>query len=387
MKITAVHTLSNTKMSGLLFYGMAGAYAALLLLYAILTEFKDLPVIALLIGLYMIRHSKSVLNHAKVHPVAAVSPIVEIVLLFVLFLKSGTDIESFVFVLFVADLLLHYKTWYALPFAVGGYVAYLSLWPTDEKDLWRNVFDLLSYLCLVIAIWSTKLLLNQREMSLRLNEALLQEAKTREELAAFKERTRIAEQVHDTVGHTLTTAIVALEGAQLLFDRKPEEALRKIIVSREQLKQGLGNIRQVVRALNVRDGNVEGLGLEEGIRKLANDAAEQTGVRFLFRYEATAALIPLQEYVLINAVKESITNALKHGNASVIEIGVYDRQDTIHMTVKDDGKGSDAVTYGFGLRAMEERVEAIGGRLSIASEPDGGFELQVRMPVARGAGE
>lgn len=387
MKFTTVHTLSNTKVSGILFYGIAGAYAALLLLHAFLASFDGLHIIVILIGLYACRHSKYVLNHPKVHPIAAVSPIVEIVLLFMLFLSNGTGIESFVFVLFVADLLLYYKSWYALPFAFGGYVAYLSLWPTDDKDIWRNFFDVLSFMCLVIAIWSTKLLLNQREVSIRLNEALLQEARTRAELAAFKERTRIAEEVHDSVGHTLTTAIVALEGAQLLFDRKPEEARRKITVAREQLKQGLGNVRQVVRTLSVKDGKVEGMGLKEGIQKLMDDTAAQTGVRFRLQYEAGSALIPLQEYVLINAVKESITNSLKHGQASFIEIGVHETKDTVHLTVKDDGKGSDSVVFGFGLRAMEERIQAIGGRLCVSSERDNGFELQVRMPVARGAGE
>lgn len=67
------------------------------------------------------------------------------------------------------------------------------------------------------------------------------------EMAALKERTSIAGEVQDTVGHTLTTAIVALEGAQLLFEKRPEEAYRKILIAREQMKQGLGNIRQVVK--------------------------------------------------------------------------------------------------------------------------------------------
>jgi len=150
------------------------------------------------------------------------------------------------------------------------------------------------------------------------------------------------------------------------------------------LKQGLGNIRQVVRTLKIAAGNVEGLGLKEGINKIINDTAKQTGVQFILHIEMNTSLISLQEYVMINSIKESITNALKHGKASGIEIAIMEQQDTIHMTVKDNGRGSASVSYGFGLKSMEERIEAIGGQLSVLSEPNNGFTLQVRMPVARG---
>jgi signal transduction histidine kinase len=386
MSVSTVHTLSNTKVSKIFFYGLACSYVTLLMLYVVLSSFKGVLVIAILIGLYFLRHSKHVLNHSKYHLVAAVSPFVEIVLLFLLFLRSGTEIEGIVFVLFAADILLHYKSWYAFPFAYGGFIAYILLWQAGGEDLWRNVFDILSYSCLVIPIWSTKLLLNQRDMNLRLNEALIQEARTREEMVALKERTRIAEDVHDTVGHTLTTAIVALEGAQLLFDRKPEEALRKILVAREQLKQGLGNIRQVVKTLKAKDGTVGDLGLKAGIQKIMTDNAKQTGVQFILHYKVTSHPISLQEYVMINLIKESITNALKHGKASAIEISVLEQQDTIHIRVEDNGRGSDSVLYGFGLKSMEERIEAIGGQLNVQSEPMKGFALLVRIPVAREEG-
>ncbi len=386
MQITTVQTLSDTKLSKVFFYGLSCAYVVLLLLCVALSQAKGAAIVGVLLALYFARHWERVLNHPKYHPIAVVSPLAEIVILFVLFLQSGTGIETIVFVLFAADIILHYKSWYAFPFAYGGFVTYLVLWPKDGSDLWQHAFDLLSYSCLVIPIWSTKLLLNQRDMNFRLNEALLQEAKMREEMAALKERTRIAEEVHDTVGHNLTTAIVALEGAGLLFDQRPEEARQKIRVAREQLKQGLGNIRQVVKTLKATDGIAGGLGLEQGIRTLIIDTEKQTGVRFHLGYEVKSALISLQEYVMINVVKESITNTLKHGRASVIEIVVVERQETIHMNVKDNGQGSASIVYGFGLKSMEGKIEAVGGQFSVQSEPGKGFELYIRMPIAKGDG-
>ncbi|MHA7964869.1 sensor histidine kinase [Paenibacillus sp. CAU 1782] len=325
MCISVLQSLSNTKVSRIFFYGLTAAYVSLLLLYLILSHYRHFIVVGILIGLYFLRHSSYVLNHPKLQPIAACSPIAEIVLLFLVFLRSSTKIESIVFVIIAADILLNYKSWYALPFAYIGFIVYLFLWPEDERDVWQHIFYLLSYTCLVLPIWSTKLLLNGRDMNLRLNRALVQEAKMREELAVFKERARIAEEVHDTVGHTLTTSIVALEGASLLFDVKPEEALRKIRVAREQLKEGLGNIRQVARALKAEGGN-EKRGLRENIEKMMRDTSEHTGVQFEFHSGIGTPLIPLQEYVLVNAIKESITNALKHGRGDQIKITILGRE-------------------------------------------------------------
>jgi len=384
MKMSTVHMLSNRKAARIFHYGLACAYTILLLLYEVLSDFKGILVVAALIGLYFVRHADRVLNDPKYHPVAALSPIIEIVLLFLLFLRSGTEIESIVFVLFVADLLLYYKSWYALPLAYGGFIVYTLLWPADGEDLWQYVFYFLSYTCLVIPIWSTKLLLNQRDINLRLSSALMQEARTREEIAALRERTTIAEEVHDTVGHTLTTAIVALEGAQLLFDTRPDEARRKILVARMQLKEGLGNIRQVVRTLKAKEGRAGSLGLEEGIRKIMTDTTRQTDVQIHLQYEMPTQPISLQEYVIRSIVKESITNALKHGRASRIEISVLERQNAIDIRVRDNGTGSDSVLFGFGLSSMEERIQAIGGQLSVHAEPKAGFTVHARMPVAMG---
>ncbi|WP_445322224.1 ATP-binding protein [Paenibacillus sp. FSL M7-1046] len=69
-----------------------------------------------------------------------------------------------------------------------------------------------------------------------------------------------------------------------------------------------------------------------------------------------------------------------------MEISVLEQQDTIHIRVKDNGIGSDSFIYGFGLKTMEERIEAIGGQLNVQSEPMKGFALHVRMPVAKGDG-
>ncbi len=384
MPVSAVQTLSNQKLSRIFFYGLTAAYVSLLLLYLVLSHYRGLVIAAGLIGLYFLRHSGYILKRPRHHLIAACSPIIEIVLLFFLFLRSGTEIESIVFVIFAADILLNYKSWYALPFAYAGFVAYLFAWPENGRDVWQHAFYLLSYTCLVLPIWSTKLLLNGRDATLRLNEALIQEAKTKEELAVFKERARIAEEVHDTVGHTLTTAIVALEGAGLLMDARPEEARRKITVAREQLKEGLGNIRQVARALKGNGGN-EGRGFKEHIAKMLRDTAEQTGVQFSLQLVLSSPLLSLQEYVLINSIKEAITNALKHGSADAIEVTIEERQEAIFASVKDNGRGTDEVVYGFGLHAMEERITAIGGRMSVQSGQMEGFVLHIQMPVARGS--
>jgi hypothetical protein len=100
MPVSAVQTLSNQKLSRIFFYGLAAAYVTLLLLYLVLSHYRGLVIAAGLIGLYLLRHSGYMLKRPRLHLIAACSPIIEIVLLFFLFLRSGTEIESIVFVIF-----------------------------------------------------------------------------------------------------------------------------------------------------------------------------------------------------------------------------------------------------------------------------------------------
>ncbi|THF76255.1 sensor histidine kinase [Cohnella fermenti] len=384
MSLPWIQPLSHPRLRNLAVFGLTSAYAALLLLYLFLDRFKGVAAAALLIALFLLRQLALAGDSKPLRLLSLLSPPIETVLLFVLFWQSDTTLENIVFLLFVADLILHYRSRYALPLAYGGYVAYMTHWPAPGEGYVGDAVDLLGYSLLVLGLWGTKLLLNQRDTILRLNEALREESRAKEETAALRERYRIAEEVHDTIGHTLTVAIVALEGAQLLVGSRPDEARGKIATARDQLKAGLHDVRHVVKAMKAERGASPDAGLEATVRRMMAEVARQTGISWRLRMENGLKLLSLQEYVLAGAVKESVTNAIKHGGAKTIEVAVEAAEDTVLLTVKDDGSGADAVEYGFGLASMRDRVQAVGGQLCAAGGLSGGFEVRVRLPRARG---
>ncbi|MFD0589302.1 sensor histidine kinase [Paenibacillus sp. GCM10027627] len=380
--MSTVETLNNSKIFSIFYHVLAIFYFSLILTYFVSSQFRGLEMVIMVIGLYLLRHSKLFSTHPKHHLLAGILPLIEFIFLILLFLPSKSGVEMFVIDLFIINLLLNYRPWYAFSFAYGGYLIINLLYPNGQTLL-QSVFTFLNYSCVMISVWSVKQLLNQKEMGQRLNKALVQEAKMKEEVAALRERNRIAEEVHDTVGHTLTTAIVALEGAELLFAQNPEAACQKMKGAREQMKQGLGDIRYVVKELKAKDRSLSTLSLKERLHNMLTDTTRQTSVHFIFNYEVTSPLLSLQEYVIINAIKESITNAIKHGHPNTIRVTVMEQQDIIQLTVSDNGRGSEAVTFGFGLTTMEQRITAIGGQLQIQSEPMNGFTLHIEMPLAR----
>ncbi len=231
-------------------------------------------------------------------------------------------------------------------------------------------------------MWAMKVLLIQRDTILRLNKKILEQSTAIKEVAKLKERNRIAEEVHDTVGHTLTTAIVALEGAHLIFRVDPEESHRKILIAKEQLKHGLGDIRGVVKALKETDEFQSSGDFFERINGIIRNVEEQTSIHIALDYEMTIELLSVQEHVIINAIKEGITNAIKHGKATKIKMILETVDHVICVEILDNGTSTKAVEFGFGLSTMKSRVEAIGGTLEY-KKLGTGFKLVIMSPVMK----
>ncbi|MDD3169073.1 MAG: sensor histidine kinase [Eubacteriales bacterium] len=297
-----------------------------------------------------------------------------------LFYGTQTDIETLVFTIFTIDIILFCKSRYSIFFAYGGYAGYNILWGRLSGDLIPFIIESVNYCVFIVMIWGVKVLLQQRDTIYQLNKKILEQSSVMEDLAKMKERNRIAEEVHNTVGHKLTTAIVSLEGAHLLFDSNPKEAHQKLNVARKQLKDGLSNIREVVRTLDSGDLiNREG-SLQASIEHLIHDAEIQTGVRIRFDFGLTKKLLSLQEHVLLNAVKEGVTNAIRHASPDRIGVSLVQSGEQVELIIDNNGQGFDAVSEGFGLNAIRENAEAIGGKMKYECKP-GGFTLFLYLPI------
>jgi signal transduction histidine kinase len=212
---------------------------------------------------------------------------------------------------------------------------------------------------------------------------LRQHAERVEELAVAEERTRIAREIHDSLGHHLTLPSVELQAASKLITLDPPRAAGEIEKARAVVADALRAVRQSVSAL--RATSLDELRPAEALPRLIQDFREATGV--LVNYQggdpdALKDLSPAQAITLYRAAQEGLTNVQKHAHASRVDIALVRHDDTLRLSIGDNGVGqTDAASAGFGLLGLRERVELLGGRLAAGARDGAGYELSIELPL------
>ncbi len=190
------------------------------------------------------------------------------------------------------------------------------------------------------------------------------------------ERHRIAQELHDEIGQSLTAVLLGLKRT---VDRAPADLQDELREAQEAIRASLDEVRQVARRL--RPGVLEDLGLLSAMRALATDFTEASEVPVVQRLDQQPPpLSPNTELVLYRIAQESLTNIARHADASRVELSLTHDRDTVVLRITDDGRGHDGFTEGAGIRGMRERALLIGAHLSLGQTPQGG--TQVRLVVA-----
>jgi two-component system sensor histidine kinase DesK len=203
----------------------------------------------------------------------------------------------------------------------------------------------------------------------RLTGRLLRAQEEVAQLARVAERERIARDLHDLLGHTLSVIVLKAELASKLFSRDPERVQKEIRDVEDISRDALVQVRAAVRGYRL-------VGIAGELRN-ARTALEAAGIQLEANVEPPG-LTPAQETVFAMALREGVTNVVRHARAKVCRLTLRQNDRYCELEVVDDGRGGPVVE-GSGLQGMRERVEAIGG----AVECDGskGTSLRVRVPV------
>jgi len=211
------------------------------------------------------------------------------------------------------------------------------------------------------------------------NEQLRVQAAEIGELAKVQERNRIARDIHDVLGHSLTVVHVQLEAAKTLFKREPETARAAILKAQALTREGLSEVRRSVSLL--RDSSSTERPLLAAIEKLASEC-KADGIHAAVRLRGTPRALPEPvEITLYRAAQEALTNVRRHARASKLDIELaFASGSGIRLRVEDDGVGSDLLNQGFGLVGLRERAESVGGSMSVRSALGGGFTLEIELP-------
>jgi two-component system sensor histidine kinase UhpB len=187
------------------------------------------------------------------------------------------------------------------------------------------------------------------------------------------ERKRVAQELHDEVGQTLTAVLLQLTD---LAERVPPDLREEIVHAQEAARGSLEDVRRVARQL--RPEALDDLGLASALASLARRFAAQTGVRVERRIARDLpGLTPDQELVLYRVAQESLTNVARHAHASRIELHVEQHGDGVRLRVLDDGSGLDGAEAGHGITGMRERALLVGGELRVADRRAGGVEVRL----------
>ena len=204
----------------------------------------------------------------------------------------------------------------------------------------------------------------------RMNRKLRKANEEIEHLAKLAERERIARDLHDVLGHTLSVITLKSELAGKLLDRDPERAGKEIREVEEISRKALSEVRDAIRGYRA-----EGLAAELAHAKATLETA---GVAVQCDASTRVQLPAIQESVLSLAVREGVTNVVRHAQARNCRLHVEQQNGSCRLEIADDGQGFVAME-GNGLRGMRERVEMLGGTLERKNRS--GTTLIITLPL------
>jgi signal transduction histidine kinase len=262
----------------------------------------------------------------------------------------------------------------------------LMLNATRQQSLWMHQLgEILTFgLALFFVVRMVKTSLADRKIREQLtfsHERMRQYALQVEDLAAVRERNRIARDIHDSLGHALTALNVQLQTAGKLWHNDLHQS-RSFLTQAQRLGElAIKEVRQSVGALRA-DARAEEP-LEEAIESLVKDFRQGTGIAVSTQMTLDTVPSPQTIKVIYRIVQEALTNICKHAQATRVNIHLSASPDQVCLTIKDNGRGFqlNSNPTGFGLHSMRERVAALNGDLHLVTAPGAGCHITVELPV------
>ncbi|MEM6521641.1 MAG: sensor histidine kinase [Cyanobacteria bacterium P01_C01_bin.70] len=222
----------------------------------------------------------------------------------------------------------------------------------------------------------------RREELRQANQKLRESAAQLEKLAMHQERTRIAREIHDALGHALTGLNIQLEGALKLWEAEPQQAKTFVSQAKEMGSLALRETRQAVATL--RQTPLAQPDMASAIAPLTQRLQQVTGI--IPEVAVECPILPDSlKLTVYRIVQEALTNVCKYAQASQVSIAIRSSPDAtrLHITVQDNGVGFNPQdnTTGFGWRGIQERTEAEGGQVQLITAPGQGCTINVWLPL------
>lgn len=199
-----------------------------------------------------------------------------------------------------------------------------------------------------------------------------------EKFGEKNERKRLARELHDTIGHALAGIAVGVDACITMIDKNPQLAKAQLKIISKAIRKGMKDVRNSLNKM--RPDFLQQYRLKEAIEKMKEEISDVTDLKINLNYQIDETGFDTKiEDILFRVIQESITNSIRHGLATVVDIDIYKENNLLCLKIKDNGKGCKAINYGFGLKQMVERVSQIRGDINFYSE--NGFTTEIKIPL------
>jgi len=198
------------------------------------------------------------------------------------------------------------------------------------------------------------------------------------EVSIYEERNRIAHEIHDIVGHTLTSTILQIEAGRRLFYKDAEAASGRLKEAQELVRHSLNEIRGAVHMLK-EDKHADFMPI---LKQLIRDTERNTGVDIHASIYELPELSAAQKKTIYHALQEGLTNGIRHGGSTEFHFSLRPVGSYIEFKLEDRGQGAERIRMGFGLKAMKDRVEQLGGSLTIDTKLNQGCQILINLPYS-----
>src|SRR6266566_5624626 len=223
-------------------------------------------------------------------------------------------------------------------------------------------------------------LLDEAHQELQQTHAALQEASVHSmRYAALAERTRLARDMHDGLGHQLTSLIVQLQALEIMLPGDPAQAANAVPAMLEIARKAMAEIRLAVRDWSEDES---GLGLI-ALKGLVSQSAAHSHLALEFHQDDDLSDLAVEMSVaLYRILQEALTNIMRHAEETLASIQVQERYQQVILTVSDNGHYTEhtPLTPGFGIKGIMERSQSLGGSCTISQNQPHGLKLQVMLP-------
>jgi signal transduction histidine kinase len=210
------------------------------------------------------------------------------------------------------------------------------------------------------------------------------EREERARSAVTEERARIARELHDVVGHSVSVMTVQASAVRRLLRPEQQRERESLLIVEQTGREALAEMRRMVGVLR-RPEEAPALAPQPSLEHLDKlvEQVREAGLPVELRVEGDPLPLPAGlDLTAYRLVQEGLTNALKHARAQHAEVLVHYSDGHVELTVSDDGRGAgDHDGSGHGLVGMRERMTVYGGELEVGPRPEGGYRLRARLPV------